>query len=223
MWVVLTNATAVTGRLGTIKLHKEDFIVCHDHQVHKRTPLRFNHDHDSGLLVSEDGTINGLTNAKRMIKLGMLQAATQINIFVLTPLIEKSFNYCLLTHSVGATFNGEVLDKVYSQITSLAKNVDINIVSLAGDGDQRLRSFQWRQNIFPIRYQWLTKEEFPLVIGFNDRGQIAMQDVLHNMKKMRNNQKYLSTRIILFADPKDLLFEERFTLLGCCNPHVQHK
>ena len=32
------------------------------------------------------------------------------------PLIEKAFNYCLLTHPVGAMFGGVELDKVYSQL-----------------------------------------------------------------------------------------------------------
>ena len=209
-WILSTDATAVTGRMGTIKLKQENFLIGHDHNVYEKTPLVFVAG-DPGLLVLEDGTINGLENAKRMIKLDMISAASQMNIIVLTPLIDQSFNYCLLTHPIGNMFKSQDLEQVYADITSIAKDVFIKIISLAGDGDNRLRSLQWQKTNFPHEYIWITKEEFPVLNGLNKRGQIPMQDLLHDLKKLRNNTKYLSTKILLFADPQKVTLAERYT------------
>ena len=72
----------------TLPFNQKDFLVGHDHEDDE---ANFTHVDDVDLLVLEDGTIIGLQNAKRMLKLGMLKAATQINIIVLTPLIGKLF------------------------------------------------------------------------------------------------------------------------------------
>ena len=52
----------------------------------------------------------------------------------------------------------------------------------------------------------LTKVEFPLEYGLSlaRRNDIAVQDLLHNIKKCRNNLNYLSTSIPLFIDPANL-------------------
>ena len=63
-----------------------------------------------------------------IIKLGRLKAATQTNIVVLTLLIKKAFNYCLLTHPVGAMFGGVELDKVYSQLLLNKLGVELALV-----------------------------------------------------------------------------------------------
>ena len=129
----------------------------------------------------------------------MIKAATQMNIIVLTPLCKGSFNYCLVTHPIGNMFKGPILKSLYADLTDLGQDAGIEIISITGDGDQRLRSIQLQQNHIPHKYQWLTKEEFTIVIGLNPRGQIAMQDLLHDLKKLRNNCKYLSKRLLIFA------------------------
>ena len=141
----------------------------------------------------------------------MIKAATQMNIIVLTPLCKGSFNYCLVTHPIGNMFKGPILKSLYADLTDLGQDAGIEIISIAGDGDQRLRSIQLQQNHIPHKYQWLTKEEFPIVIGLNPRGQIAMQDLLHDLKKLRNNCKYLSKILLIFANPSIISYEERLT------------
>ena len=95
-------------------------------------------------------------------------------------------------------FKGPILKSLYADLTDLGQDAGIEIISITGDGDQRLRSIQLQQNHIPHKYQWLTKEEFPIVIGLNPRGQIA-----------RNNCKYLSKRLLIFANPSIISYEER--------------
>ena len=212
-WILSTDGTAVTTRLGTISLNEQEFLVGHDHSVYEKTPIKLEAD-GADVLVLADGTINGLENAKRMLKLNMLSPATQINLVVLTPLVENSFNYALMTHPIGSLFKASDLEKLYADITSLASRVGIDIISLAGDGDKRLSSSQWTQSNFPHKYNWLTEEEFPFLIGLNTRDQISMQDILHNCKKFRNNAKYGPTRLLLFGDPENVIIAERYAFVA---------
>ena len=45
-------------------------------------------------------------------------------------IIEKAFNYCLLTHPVGAMFGGVELDKVYSQLLLNKLGVELAVYQL---------------------------------------------------------------------------------------------
>ena len=68
------------------------------------------------------------------------------------------------------------------------------------DGDARQRCIQNKHYIlkFPAAKSFLKKMEFPYKFGFRqlDMYDIAMSDVLHIIKKLRNNTKYLNTRLI---------------------------
>ena len=41
--------------------------------------------------------------------------------------------------------------------------------------------------------------------------QDTMQDLLYAIKKMCNNMKYLTARLVLFCDPPKVTFENRYT------------
>ena len=92
--------------------------------------------------------------------------------------------------------------------------MEIKVVSIAGDGDSVLRSFQWNNyTYFPHDQAWLEDSTltFPLYLGRRTdwKDDFPVQDCLHVLKKIRNNAKYLSTRDLLFCDPAQVTVEDR--------------
>ena len=134
--------------------------------------------------------------------------------------IHQSLGYCLGTYPVGTKIGSEELQTIHETVTSLAAGVGVKVSSLVGDGDSRLRKLQRlqhkRTNGAPLStsLDWLSKGtliEFPFVYGLGIKlKQLPMQDILHAIKKMRNNMEYLTTRLVLFCDPSKVTFEERY-------------
>ena len=81
-----------------------------------------------------------------------------------------------------------------------------------GDGDPRMRKFQ-KQTYTKVsnEFAWMEKLDFPIRFGLNSDGgpDFPWSDALHMLKKLRNNSKYLSTRLLLFANPANITVSNR--------------
>jgi hypothetical protein len=68
--------------------------------------------------------------------------------------------------------------------------------------------YNFECHVVPSDASWLSTEEFPIHRGLSVlNGGIAMQDCL---LLMRNNVKYLSTKLLLFSDTFSLTFTNRY-------------
>ena len=81
-----------------------------------------------------------------------------------------------------------------------------------GDGDPWMRKFQ-KQTYTKVSHEfaWMEKLDFPIRFGLNSDGgpDFPCSDALHMLKKLRNNSKYLSTRLLLFANPANITVSNR--------------
>ena len=152
-----------------------------------------------------------------MKETGEISAAAQIAALILILLVTKSFNYNLVSVPVGNMLKSSDLYSMYKIVFNIASQENIKIISLVGDGDSRLGALQRIQyKLFPHKYKWVKSIEFPFVFGLGkDYADIPMQDMLHFLKKLRNNLKYLSTKLLLFCDPECL--NENNRLKFCAN------
>ena len=168
------------------------------------------------LLRLSNGKINGLESMKKLKKLGMIKPSGLCNAWIITPMCERSFNFCLVIHPIGKGFTHTDFQRFYQILIELANDNDMKVLGLAGDGDNRMRAFQRRMYVdFPLGYAWLQEEEFGLWFGLGkDFGDIGIQDLLHVLKKLRNNLKYLSSKLLLFCDPDKCTFKERLKYIA---------
>ena len=74
-----------------------------------------------------------------------------------------------------------------------------------------MRSFQKQTYCYvSSEFKWLEKLDFPIRYGRSIAGtDFPVSDILHVLKKLRNNNKYLSTRVLLFAYPRDISVANR--------------
>ena len=201
---VAIDATAVTGRVGVKKYCGKNILVGFDHRYDKCAVLDFVND-GSNQVITDEGVINGLNSVTKLEDSGDITRVTQCSTLVLVPLMKNSFHYCLLSLPTGSYFKSEELTQLYDKIRDQGKKVGLSIFSIPGDGDPRLVKHQQNNyNFFTPRPDFLSKLEFPLRFGFSSKMDVPMQDVLHVLKKLRNQMKYLSTRAILMSTPKSL-------------------
>ena len=160
----------------------------------------------------EDGTVNGLVAVPKLKEHGLVEAASSITALVLVSLCEHSFNYCLATIPSGKHVDQNTLHSIHDQVYSAGKDVGLDMRSLKGDGDSKVRVVTKAHHYhIPRRYSWSEKEEYPIVYGLGlDKRAIPMQDSLHVIKKLRNNGKFLSTKLLLFCNLDTLTFDERY-------------
>ena len=118
---------------------------------------------------------------------------------VLVPLHPKARPYCCGIFSVTKGTDSNTILKVHRQLMISSRNVGIKLVTLPGDGDTILRSIQWGYYDCKRSSAWLSTQRVPVELFFSDNGEnplFPFQDVLHNLKKGRNNVKLLSTRVL---------------------------
>ena len=74
-----------------------------------------------------------------------------------------------------------------------------------------MRSFQKQTYCYvSSEFKWMEKLDFPIRYGRSIAGtDFPVSDILHVFKKLRNNNKYLSTRVLLFAYPRDISVANR--------------
>ena len=187
-----TDATATNGNFSVFPAQNGNLsLVGADHDLSKpvlicETAIR----ESDEVLMTEDGIVNGFESVPKLKDFGVIKSASQVSVLMLSPLMEKSFNYGLMTFPVGKNLKGEDLYWLYLQVCKIATELGITIIALLGDGDSRLRKMQLSKYIyFPPNLDWLTKIEFPMLNGLSvdRRCDFAMQDLLHTIKKMRNN------------------------------------
>ena len=144
--------------------------------------------------------INGLKAVACLEKSEEICRATQSNSILLVPLMENSFHYCLMSFPLKDFLTKIELYELYEKLVRISKDFDIHIISLVGDGDSRLRALQYRNyTFFSSKTNFLTKTEFPIHLGFGRANDIPVQDVLHGIKKLRNQAKYLSTKALIMC------------------------
>ena len=211
-WILATDATPTTGNFGLLKVVNIHYLTGHSHKYNEPTKVNLRNNGETDVVVLEDGTINGLEVFPKLKALDIVEKATSISSFLLVPLCESSFTYCIATHPVTKGFTGKELREAYHMILEIAKKIGVDVISLVGDGDSRLRSIQLADhNLFPSNLQWLTTEEFPLQRGLSIYNKsIPMQDCLHLIKKMRNHAKYLSTKLLLLCPSSSIDTSSRF-------------
>ena len=102
--------------------------------------------------------------------------------------------YCI---AEGTT--AETLEAVHGHMLDLARGV----VTLPGDGDTTLRALQWRHPYqFTRKFAWLNSLVVPVECLYSSNAEqpvFPMQDMLHNIKKGRNNIKRLETRCLVLG------------------------
>ena len=165
------------------------------------------------LLLQADGTINGFESVKTLEKHRVITRSTLISALVLTPLCGNSFNYSLATFPHGQVTHKELYD-IFVLIRQISYEQGLTIIALVGDGDTRLRKLQYGIYLYvPNQLTWLEKTEFPisLAYGIDFKNDISMQDILHVLKKLRNNIKYLSSKLLLMCSPSRLNTQDRYT------------
>lgn len=100
-------------------------------------------------------------------------------------------------------FDSIKLDSVQKQIYCSMRKVGLRLVSCPGDGDPVLRSLQWNHFQSKMTFQWLSEITVPVEALFDDRKGdflFPMQDMLHNIKKLRNNIFYTETKCLFLGD-----------------------
>ena len=131
-YILATDATATTGRLGLIQYQNDNYLVGVDHRYDKFAPVN----------LVEDNT-KGLKAVACLEKSEEICRATQSNSILLVPLMENSFHYCLMSFPLKDFLTNIELYELYEKLVRISKDFDIHIVSLVGDGDSRLRALQY--------------------------------------------------------------------------------
>ena len=158
-----------------------------------------------------DGTVNGLENIKDLRESGELPTCTQISVVNMVPLCQQSIYYASFAFPIGKLFKAEDLSEMFRTLKRDCEEEGISKVSIAGDGDPRMRSFQKQTYCYvSSEFKWLEKLDFPIRYGRSIAGtDFPVSDILHVLKKLRNNNQYLSTRVLLFAYPRDISVANR--------------
>ena len=97
-----------------------------------------------------DGTVNGLENIKDLRDSGELPTCTQISVVNMVPLCQQSIYYAAFTFPIGKLFKAEDLSEMFRTLKRDCKEEGISKVSIAGDGDPRMRSFQKQTYCYEI-------------------------------------------------------------------------
>ena len=124
-WVVATDATATTGRLGLQRHPGGNFLLGLDHSYDKCAVLSVKHNPDHGNF-QEDGSINGFSAVSQLEEDDQIQRASLGNILMIVPLVQDSFHYGLLTFPVGSFLTHKSLYEVFTRICQVAKSVGID-------------------------------------------------------------------------------------------------
>ena len=197
MTSIPSDATATTGEIyeHNISVNSEDYcLVGVFHKYNEGVPLDLN----------EIPTITNI-NFKR---------CSNLNVIVLLPLIPRSFVYNLVTYPLSAqksvarapeqdtaiTVETKVFKAVTDQIIELGQKLNLNIECDPGDGDNRLRSLQHGGEFSKMPHTDIKKHEYAPNVCFNSSNKFTIQDILHIMKKLINNTKYLSTQLLLMCN-----------------------
>ena len=152
-------------------------------------------------------TVNGMEAVCELIQQQILTRSTQYSAIILLPLVEKPRPYCAGIYSVNKGSDANKLLSVHRKVEATARETGIHIVTFPGDGDSCLRSIQWNYYYFKHDYAWLTNVTVPVEVFYNNsspsKSAFPMQDLLHNIKKMRNQMKLTETRCMLLGiEPK---------------------
>ena len=124
--------------------------------------------------------------------------------------------------------NADDMSELFYTMKKACLDVGIEVLAFAGDGDPRMRKFQ--KNVYtkvPHSFVWLENLDYPIQFGLNFSGgsDFPCSDALHVLKKLRNNSKYLSTRLLLFTTLANLTLTNR--LKWCarweCVVHLWHE
>ena len=194
---------------------KPDLLVGADHHIFDpvyiyREPQESN---PEALFIDSEGKVINGTDAVAQLRLnGVLKAASQCSVLALTPLVPNAFTYILMLFPTDSKVKGTDLYQLYVKVANIVKVIGIRVIAIIGDGDSRLRALQRLHYLrFPMELDFLRKLEFPFLFGFGADLVIdlPMSDLLHTIKKLRNNAKYLTTRILLFCDPDEFTPENR--------------
>ena len=239
--IAALDATAVTGRLFTRAAEEEDgelrylYGLAQPGGPFQETWLRPEHMEEKPKLKINDGIIilNGIGFAEEFFKDGSLKRAGSYMIIVVVPLIEKPRPYAIGMFAAGKGFNADKLSSVHNQVYSSMEKFGLKLITCPGDGDPVLRSVQWDHFNSNMKFNWLSEVTVPVEAVFDDRKgnfHFPMQDMLHNIKKLRNNILYTETKCLsLGNDPsreKELmvrwdlvwdLFTKRPELLQHCS------
>ena len=129
----------------------------------------------------------------------------------MVPLCQQSIYYAAFAFPIGKLFKAEDLSEMFRTLKRDCEEEGISKVSIAGDVDPRMRSFQKQTYCYvSSEFKWLEKLDFPIRYGRSIAGtDFPVSDILHVLKKLRNNNKYLSTRVLLFAYPRDISVANR--------------
>ena len=207
-----SDATATTGDIVELLVSKEpeDFcLVGCFHPYNERVSLK----------ASES-----------LFDANQYRRCSSLNVILLVPLIPRSFVYHLVTYPLSAQkdkssgsetevkVGKEVFKAVTERIAATAKDFGINVECDPGDGDARLRSLQHGGEFSFMPHTQIAKHEYPPSVCFNQFKRFTIQDILHQTKKLINNCKYLSTKLLMMCDKSrfDIAYTIRWDVLFDC-------
>ena len=146
-----------------------------------------------------------MENIKDLRESGELPTCTQISVVNMVPLCQQSIYYAAFAFPIGKLFKAEDLSEMFRTLKRDCEEEGISKVSIAGDGDPRMRSFQKQTYCYvSSEFKWLEKLDFPIRYGRSIAGtDFPVSDILHVLKKLRNNNKYLSTRVFLYSPTRE--------------------
>ena len=213
-WIVGFDSTPTNGKFGILDDEKDSgksYVIGADHAYNKPIELSQKVEGDGSQLLTSTGIINGARNVNNMNKTGKISPAAQIAALVLVPLIALSFSYNMVAIPLGNMLKHIDLHRCCKLAQRVAQTCKVKISAIVGDGDSRLSAIQrLHYTHFPDIYCWVKNLEFPIIFGLQkDYLDFPMQDILHVIKKLRNNMKYLGTKLLLFCDPNVLTKENR--------------
>ena len=127
-----------------------------------------------------DGTVNGLENIKDLRESGELPTCTQISVVNMVPLCQQSIYYAAFAFPLGKLFKAEDLSEMFRTLKRDCEEEGISKVSIAGDGDPRMRSFQKQTYCYvSSEFKWLEKLDFPIRYGRSIAGtDFPVSDIL---------------------------------------------
>jgi hypothetical protein len=146
--------------------------------------------------------INGLEVCGKLLDEGELERATSYMSIILLPLVVNAKPYCIGIYSVGKGHDANQLQDVHNMIQIGGRRTGVRVISNPGDGDSVLRSTQWTIFTCKRNISWLTEMYIPLDVFFSSNGStpaIGMQDLPHNIKKLRNQLTMTETRCLVLG------------------------
>lgn len=209
------DATAVTGRMQSRKSDVNDderlLYGVKTHLPFQKTRITLNGS-EGFKRTKSNISIDCLQSCPDLLENNLISRGTYYTTIILLPLVEKPKPYCTGMYCISKGSDAEILRSVHSKLQKVGMEFGIRIVVNPGDGDSTLRSLQWSLFSCKRTFAWLTELSIPLECLYSTNGSrptFPLQDLLHDIKKGRNNIKRTETKCLILG-----LDVDRFVIIN---------